>query len=340
MSCRQSHPFVIAASLTATCALTLGLLLPTPAAAQSGSKALSSAKSWTQARTPDGQPDLQGIWTNSTLTQLERPEAFASKPVITEAEAEAYERNTLTTRNRDRRDGGADADVTRAYNELFFDQGDKLARIDNTIRTSMIVDPSDGRIPPLTPEAKKKQDAIRAEASLHPADTPRDRSLSERCIFWATAGPPMLPGPYNNNYQIVQTPGYVMILSEMIHETRVIPLDGRPHLPSSTRFWIGDSRGHWDGDTLVVDTTNFNGKARFRGSDENLHVIERFRRTGPDTIIYKFTIEDPTAFTKPWTAELPLLAIAGPIYEYACHEGNYAMADMLAGARADEKNAK
>jgi hypothetical protein len=340
MSRRRSPLFVIATGLTVTCALTLWLLLPTPAAAQSGSSGAPSAKPWSPPRTLDGQPDIQGIWTNSTLTQLERPEAFASKPVISQTEAEAYERNTLTTRNRDRRDGGADADVNRAYNELFFDQGDKLARVDNTIRTSMIVDPPDGKIPALTPQAKQKQDAIRAEALLHPADTPRDRSLSERCIFWATAGPPMLPGPYNNNYQIVQAPGYVMIQSEMIHETRVIPLDGRPHLPASTRLWLGDSRGHWDGNTLVVDTTNFNGKARFRGSDENLHVIERFTRTGPNAIMYKFTIEDPTAFTKPWTAELPLLAASGPIYEYACHEGNYAMVDMLAGARADEKNGK
>ncbi len=207
--------------------------------------AVLAAQSWAPPRTPDGQPDIQGIWTNSTLTQLERPGDFATRPAISEAEAAAYERQTLTTRNRDRRDGGAEVDVGRAYNELFFDQGDKLARIDNAARTSMIVDPPDGKIPAVTPEAQKKQEALRAEARLHPADTPRDRSLAERCIFWATTGPPMLPGPYNNNYQIVQTPGYVMILSEMIHETRVIPLDSRPHLPGNTRQWTGDSRGHW-----------------------------------------------------------------------------------------------
>jgi hypothetical protein len=326
----SSHPS--RASFFSLTALAVWISLATSAAAQT--------KPWTPPRTPDGQPDLQGIWTNSTLTQLERPADFAAKPVITETEAAVYEKDTLKQRDRDRRDGGADVDVGRAYNELFFDQGDKLARVDNTVRMSMIVDPPDGRIPALTPEAQKKQEAARAEARLHPADTPRDRSLAERCIFWATTGPPMLPGPYNNNYQIVQTPGYVMIQSEMIHETRVIPLDGRPHLPASTRLWMGDSRGHWEGNTLVVDTTNFNGKARFRGSDENLHVVERFTRTGPNTIDYKFTIDDPTAYTKLWTAELPFLATAGPIYEYACHEGNYALADILAGARAEEKKAK
>ena len=291
-------------------------------------------------RTPDGQPDLQGIWTNSTLTPLERPGEFRDKPVLTEPEAAAYERRMMSQGNRDRRDGDSETDVARAYNELFFDHGDKLARIDGVARTSMIVDPPNGRIPPLTPEAQSRQDRQRAEARLHPADRAQDRSLAERCIFWATAGPPMLPGPYNNTYRIYQTPGYVVILSEMIHESRIIPLDGRPHLPPAIRSWTGDSRGHWDGDTLVVDTTNFTEKTRFRGSSENLHIVERLTRVDANTILYKFSIDDPTAFTKPWTAELPFLATAGPIYEYACHEGNYALKDILAGARADEQKPK
>ncbi len=290
-------------------------------------------------RTPDGHPDLQGIWTNSTLTPLERPGQFANKPVLPDAEAAAYEKETVTQRNRDRRDGGADADVGRAYNELFFDQGTKLAHVDGTIRTSMIVDPADGHIPAFTPAAEKRLEAARAEARAHPADGPENRSLAERCLFWATTGPPMLPGPYNNVYQIYQTPGYVTILSEMIHEARVIPLDGRAHLPAGIRKWTGDSVGHWEGETLVVDTTNFTSKTRFRGSDENLHVVERFTRSAPGTINYRFTIEDPTTFIKSWTAELPLAAAPGPIYEYACHEGNYALADILMGARADEKKA-
>jgi hypothetical protein len=291
-------------------------------------------------RTPDGRPSLEGIWTNNTLTPLERPTELRDTPALTEQAATAYEQQAVAGRNRDRRDGDAEADVSRAYNDLFFDQGARLARIDGTIRSSIIVDPPDGRIPPLTPAAQKRVDAAREHARLHPADRAQDRSLTERCVFWATAGPPMLPGPYNNTYQIYQTTGYVAILSEMIHETRVIPLDGHPHLPQGVRKWTGDSRGHWEGDTLVIDTTNFTDKTNFRGADENLHVIERITRVSRDALVYKFTIDDPTAFTKPWTGEIPLAAAPGPIYEYACHEGNYAMVDILSGARAEEKKAE
>ena len=298
---------------------------------------VSAQKTGTPGKTPDGQPDLQGIWTNNTLTPLERPGQFQGKPVVTAKEAAVYEKQVVEGRNRDRRDTNADVDVGQAYNELFFDMGTKLARVDGTVRTSMIVDPADGRIPPLTPEAQKKNEAIRTQARLHPADGPESRSLPERCLFWGTSGPPMLPGPYNNMYQIYQSPGFVVILSEMIHDARIIPLDGRPHLPPNVTQWLGDSRGHWEGNTLVVDTTNFTPKTRFRQSDENLHVIERFTRVDKNTILYKFTIEDPTAYTKPWTAELPLTAAQGPIYEYACHEGNYALKDILAGARAEEQ---
>jgi len=291
----------------------------------------------TPAPRPASPSDLQGNWTNASLTPLERPEPLAGKTVLSATEAAAWEKQRLENNNRDRRDGGAEADVARAYNELFYDQGSHLSRFDGSIRTSLVLDPPDGKIPSYTPQAAARLAATRAEARLHPADGPENRSLAERCIFWATAGPPLLPGPYNNNYQIVQTPGYVMIMSEMIHEVRVIPLDGRKHLPSGVRLWTGDSTGHWEGDTLVVDTTNFTGKTRFRGSDENLHVVERFRRADANTILYRFTVDDPTTFSKPWTAEVAMTKAEGPIYEYACHEGNYAMADMLAGARADEK---
>ena len=181
-----------------------------------------------------------------------------------------------------------------------------------TLRSSLIVDPQDGRVPPLTAEAQKRMQDARAENRRHPADGPQDRSLQERCLLSNTTGPPMLPGPYNNDYQIVQTPGYIMILIEMIHDVRVIPLDGRPHLAPDIRLWLGDSRGHWEGDTLVVDTTNFTAKTHYRGSDENLHLVERFTRTGPGVILYQFTVDDPTAFTKSWTAEVPMLATAGP----------------------------
>jgi hypothetical protein len=294
----------------------------------------------TLPRTPDGQPNLEGIWTNNTLTPLEHPADLRDTPFLTEQAAAKYEQQVVARRDRDLRDPDAEVDVGRAYNELFFDQGTRLARIDGTIRSSIIVDPSDGRVPPLTPAAQARVNAAREHARLHPADRPQDRSLAERCLFWATAGPPMLPGPYNNIYQIHQTPGYVTILVEMIHDTRIIPLDGRPHLPSGIRSWMGDSRGHWEGGTLVIDTTNFTNKTAFRGSDEHLHVIERLTRVSPDTILYKFTIDDPTAFTKPWSGEIPLTATPGPIYEYACHEGNYALADILAGARAEEKKAQ
>jgi hypothetical protein len=287
-----------------------------------------------------GQADLQGIWTNSTMTPLERPAELRDKRSLTEQEAAAYEKRTIQTRDRDRRDGDSETDVARAYNELFFDQGSRLARIGQEYRTSMIVDPPDGRIPPLTPEGQRKAEEVREHTRLHPADSAQDRSLPERCIYWPTAGPPMLPGPYNNTYQIIQTPNYVMIMSEMIHETRIIPLDGRPHLPAQLRQWTGDSRGHWEGKTLVVDTTNLTGKTRFRGSDENLRITERFTRIDATTILYRFTIDDPTMFTKPWTAELPFVATAGPIYEYACHEGNEALKDILAGARAQERLSK
>jgi len=325
-----------AAFLTFASILAIAPLLTRPLAAQSRP---SDQKTWRAARMPDGHPDLQGVWTNSTLTPLERPAQLADKSALSEAEAAAYEKRVLDQTNRDRRDGGADADVGRAYNELFFEHGKGLAHIGGTIRTSMIIDPPDGHVPPLTPEAQKRNQAINAENRAHPADGPENRSLTERCLFWNTTGPPMLPGPYNNAYQIYQSPGYIVILSEMIHEPRIIPMDGRPHLASNIRKWAGDSIGHWEGETLVVDTTNFTDKTRFRGSGENLHVIERFTRTAPDTIVYRFTIDDPTTFTKSWTGELPFTASTTPIYEYACHEGNYALVDILSGARAEEKKA-
>jgi hypothetical protein len=299
------------------------------------SKTSTVRKAWT-GRTPDGQPDLQGVWTNATLTPLERPADLAGKPVLTAEEAAAYQKQLLEAANRDKRQDTADRDVAGAYNEAWFDRGNRIV---GTHRTSLVVDPPDGKIPAYTPEAQKRVDAARQHAVEHPADGPEDRSLSERCLIWGTSGPPMVPGPYNNNYQIVQGPGYVAIYSEMIHDARVIPLDGRPHLGPHIRQWTGDSRGHWEGDTLVVDTTDFNGKAAFRGSTANMHLTERFTRADADTILYKFTVDDPATFTHPWTAEIPMTKGTGAIYEYACHEGNYAMVDMLAGARTEEQKA-
>ena len=297
---------------------------------------LWAAKTWTAPRTPDGQPDLQGIWSNATITPLERPKELAGKQFFTGQEAGEYEKRILQESNKDRRDGDREADVGRAYNDAWWDRG---TRVVPTRRTSMVVDPADGRVPALTPAAQQRE-AARIEALRRPARGPEDRGLPERCIQWPTAGPPMLPSAYNNNYQILQTPGYVVILIEMIHDVRIIPLDGRPHLASNIRQWLGDSRGHWEGDELVVDTTNFTDKTPFRGSDRNLHLIERFKRIDAETILYRFTVDDPTAFTKPWSGEAPMTRTPGPIYEYACHEGNYGMTNILSGARADEKAAE
>jgi hypothetical protein len=280
------------------------------------------------------QPDLQGIWSNATITPLERPNDLAGKTTFTADEAAAYEKQVVDRNNVDHRSKNAEADVTLGYNDFWWDRGTKVI---SSRRTSLIVDPSDGRIPALTPEAQKRVQEARAWTAGHATDGPEGRSLSERCILWTTAGPPMLPGPYNNNFQIIQTRDRVVILSEMIHDARVIPLDGSPHLDGTIRQWMGDSRGHWDGHTLVVDTTNFSGKYSFRGSDETLHLTERFTRVSPDTLLYEFTVDDPTAFTRPWTAQIPVTKTKGPIFEYACHEGNYAMTDILAGARAAEK---
>ncbi len=293
-----------------------------------------TAKSWTPPKTPDGQPDLQGIWTTATLTPLERPAELAGKEFFTEKEAAEYEKRLLDQGNRDRRPGSASADVAGAYNEFWFERGSKVVE---SRRTSLVVDPPDGKIPALTPEAQKRQAARAEYRRLHPADGPEDLSLNNRCILWPTAGPPMLPGAYNNNYQIVQSPGYVVIFVEMIHDARIIPLDGRPHVPQNVRLLMGDSRGHWEGNTLVVETTNFTDKTAFRGSGRNFHLIERFTRTSPDTIVYEFTANDESSFTRPWTAQIPMKKTPDPIFEYACHEGNYGMEGILRGARAEEK---
>ncbi len=340
----MSHRFLASIGALAV-VIAVVLLAPATVAGQGPSPAANTtvaantraaAKTWTAPRTPDGQPDLQGIWTNATLTPFERPRDLAGKEFFTEKEAAEYEKRLLQDINRDRRGGNPEADVAGAYNNFWFERGTKVVP---TRRTSLVVDPPDGRVPPLTPEAQKAAAAL-AEVRRRAPTGPEDMGLPDRCILWPTAGPPMLPGGYNNNYQILQTPGYVVILTEMIHDVRIIPLDGRPHLGQNIRQWLGDSRGRWEGNTLVVDTTNLTGKTRFRGSDENLHLVERFTRIDSDTILYQFTVDDPTAFARPWKGEAPMTKGAGPIYEYACHEGNYSMANVLRGARAQEKAAE
>lgn len=296
----------------------------------------TAAVSKAAPRTPWGVPDLQGVWNYATITPLERPSELAGKQVLTEQEAAEFEKQTLERRNPDRRDGGADADVGRAYNQFWWDYGTKVV---GTKRTSLIVDPPDGRIPALTAEARKKADA-RSAILRRAATGPEDRNLWERCILGTNAGPPMVPGPYNNNFQLFQTRDYVVIHNEMIHDARIIPLDGRPHLPANIRQWMGDSRGHWEGNTLVVDTTNFTGKTNFRGSGETLHLVERFTRVAPGTLLYEFGLDDPAAFTRPWSAALPMTRSDELIYEYACHEANYGMFNILNAARAEEKTAE
>jgi hypothetical protein len=288
----------------------------------------------TRFRTSWGAPDLQGVWSTATTTPLERPAELAGKEFLTPEEAAEWSKRMVTQRDTDRRREG-NADVTAAYNNAWYDYGTKAV---STRRTSLIVDPSDGRVPPLTAEGQKRAAAAIPNSGFQDGrilGSWLDRGLWERCI---TRGLPdvMLPTAYNNNYQIVQTPDTVAILAEMIHDVRVIPLDGRPHLTPGLRQWMGNSRGHWEGDTLVVDTTGFTDKTTFRGSSENLHLTERFTRTERDLLIYRVTIDDSTTFTKPWTIEIPATPADGTLYEYACHEGNYAMVHALSGSRAKE----
>src|SRR5262245_57246450 len=284
-----------------------------------------------QPRTPDGRPDLQGVWTNATITPLERPRELGAKEFYTQEEAAEYRTRALKPQPTAER-GGTEAH----YEFTQFGLDRSQAQIAFSLRTSMIVGP-EGRIPPLTPEAQQRNAERAARAKGHEFDGPENRGIQERCLVWGNEGPPMMPAGYNNYLQIVQTPAYVAIMQEMIHDVRIIPLDGRPDLPPSMRGWLGDSRGRWDGDTLVVDTTNFTDKTNFRGSRENLHVVERFTRVDDNTIRYEFTVDDPSTWTRPWSAELPLVRDKGPIYEYACHEANYGLANNLSGARAKEK---
>lgn len=299
----------------------------------------SKAPGWTPPRTPDGQPDIQGVWSNASIVALERPKELEGKQFFTPEEKAAYEAKVFARSSRDK---APPPGAVGTYNNFWWDADSKRAV---NYRTSLIVDPPDGRIPPLTTAAQQRMQADRAYSKEHPADGPEDRSLMERCLLFPTTGPPMLPSFYNNsqfgalttNYQIVQTRDYVIIVVELNHEVRRIPLDGRPHFPPGIRQWLGDSRGHWEGNTLVVDTTNFTAKTRFKGADENLHLVERFTRTAPDTLLYQFTMDDASAFTKPWSAEIPMIASGERLFEHACHEGNYGLSGILRGARAEEK---
>jgi hypothetical protein len=283
--------------------------------------------------TPDGHPDLQGIWLNNTATPLERPKQFAEIPLFTEEEAHEYEKHYLMDRaiaisidNPFELEVAADVDV--------FEPGHVLP----SRRTSLVVDPADGKIPALTHEAQKTFAEKTEHLKHHYAENPEDLRIGERCLMIGgnVAGPPMLPAFYNNNLQIVQTHDYVMIANEMIHEARIIRLDRREHLPATIRQWKGDGIGRWEGDTLVVDTTNFSDQTTLRGSGSQLHVVERFSLDSPDTLRYRFTIDDP-AFVQSWSAESAMARTDGRMFEYACHEANYSMTTVLKGARFSEQ---
>jgi hypothetical protein len=301
------------------------------AGADSPSAKPASKSTWTPTRTPDGQPDLQGYWTNATFTPLERPGEFAGKEFFTPEEAAAYEKQRI------------DSFLGQPADNIHYDdaiwQTETYKKGVSGLRTSLIVDPRDGRIPPLTPEARKRA-ADRAARRGNPDDAAENRTNLERCLTWGADVPPLLPAVYYANLQIIQGAGYVVVMTETIHSARIIPLDGRPHLGRNLRPWVGDSRGHWVGNTLVVDTTNYSDKIGFRGAGENLHVTERFTRVDADTIRYEFTVDDPTTWTRSWSADIPMRRMQGPLYEYACTEGNYGLANILRGARVEDAKAE
>jgi len=341
----STRSFELASAAALAAVIGIVFLAPVPAMAQTPSSAgltkegaksstKEGAKPWTPPRTPDGKPDLQGIFTNASVIPLERPKDLAGKEFFTPQEADAYAAKVLS--QKEVVAPGTYGDVH--YNMAQFGLEKGQSKVPATIRTSLIVGP-EGRVPALLPAAQARVAARAAANKGHEFDSAQNRPLGEQCILWPNEGPPMLPEGYNSNLQIVQGEGYVAIMQEMIHDVRIIPTDGRPHLPADVHQFMGDSRGHWEGNTLVVDTTNFTDRTAFRGSSENLHVVERFTRTDPNTVLYQFTVSDPSTWEKSWSGEVPMTKIDGPIFEYACSEGNYGMRNNLSGARAAEQKA-
>ena len=288
---------------------------------------------------PGAHAGFDGIWNTATATPLERPVSLEDKPFFTPAEAAEFERQFVERNQDPTPETAAKSTGTGTYNTVYREFG---TRIFKTLRTSIVTDPADGRIPALTSAAAEVR-RRRVEAMRNPAGA-EDLGLQDQCLAFLTAGPPMLPYSYNSNYQILQTRDEFVLHAEMNHDARIIHLDGRAHLPSAIRLWMGDSVGHWSGDTLVVDTTNFNDAGGFYGEaggnfgwDRNLHLVERFSLLDADTLLYRFEIDDPSAFTQPWKGEVAMARSTGPIYEYACHEGNYSLPNLLRGYRASER---
>jgi hypothetical protein len=333
----------------ATFPVVCGVAAAVTLSAQTSSRPAAPAASQQRAsaRTPDGHPDFQGIWANNTVTPLQRPKQWEGKERLTEAEIADLQQIAakITENDGDAQfgDGLILAVLDRKTNPGSYDPGTGnynqfwvVERDWHDRRTSLVTEPRDGRIPPMTPEAQKRRAAEIEYRKAHAFEDPELFPAGERCVNF---GLPRLQAGYNSYLQIVQAPGYVMIMNEMAHDARIIPLDGRPHLDSSLRTWNGDSRGHWEGDTLVIDTTNFSTKSDFMGSHENLHLTERITRGGADTLNYEVIINDPTTWTAPWTAMVPLKLKNEMIFEYACHEGNDAIPDMLRGHRFEEREA-
>ncbi len=327
--------------------LAMSMLAPVVVSGQTAATATAGGASY---RTAWGDPDLQGTWTNTTTTPLQRPADLAAKESLTAEEHAVRDRQValsvdLDNRYRPAREGTPVS--VGAYNNYWMERGTLGTR------TSLIIDPQDGRLPPMTSDERDLQSRGRFSTySSSRFDSVDDFNALDRCISRGIPGA-MMPGFYNHNYQILQTPDHVVIFVEMVHDARIIPLDGRSHAPEAVRQWMGDSRGRWEGDTLVVESTNFNDKANGRqelghtqgggtvfGGDENLRLIERFTRVSADTIDYEFTVVDPTVWEAPWTASLPMTALDGPLFEYACHEGNYALENILTGARVAEQTAR
>ena len=331
------------ASTAALAAVVVVLLLAqAPVAGQTAAKATTAGKAWTPPRTPDGQPDLQGIWSNATLTPLERPKGLGTKEFYTDREFAELARRVRQGDVGEEADLGAAAENSLRYDLSLYGFDLTKARFASSRRTSLIVGPS-GLVPPTLPEARKRNADLAAKNKGHEFDGYENRPLQERCILMGQERLPMIPGVNDNNLlQITQGPGWVAMLHEINHHTRLIPTDGRPHISQNIRQWQGDSVGRWEGNTLVVDTTNFTGLTpNFRGSGEKLHLVERFTRVSDEAVIYQFTVEDPTTWATPWTAEIPMTKTQGPVYEWACHEGNTMISNILQGARvADEEAAR
>ncbi len=326
--------------LSAAVIVTVSLVLLTTVAHAQGAGAQAEPP-----RTPWGAPDLNGVWDFRTLTPFERPEALAERAFWTEEEAAQFEADRLAAFAV--RDDQEPADIVGNYNQFWFDPGDSVSA---TNQTSLVVDPPSGRVPSLTPQADAKREAARALREGVNRHSPTYGGFVEdlgpgmfavRCILGFNSGPPMTPGGYNQNVQLVQTPDYVVLLNEMVHSSRVVPLDGRPHLPDHLQQWMGDSRGRWDGETLVVETTNFLRETSFRGgvTTARLRLVERFTRVSDGTMMYDVTVEDPDAWAEPWAYRIPMVKSEYPLYEYACHEGNYGLYNILAGAREKEQAA-